>query len=299
MRKPAKGFHQRRRRLASAVLVGVLAPAMIPALETPAAATVETTFELRAAPSRPDAPPLPPLSTFPVQFVLDDDQQDAVFGVSGAGGARQFLWFNRFTRPPGVDVFRMQEIWVLFPGGANMSVGATVQLVVYLDPDGNPANGATFLASYTETIQAVDDVTFSVYTVPAGGLLISGPGDVLVGVVNRFVASGVTPPTSPASLDLSASDGRSWFATWTGDPPNPPTLPPDQLITRIDDFNPQAAGDWMIRAFGTLPGIAEVPAASPWGLVFLALLLSVVAIVSLRRRTRCVAGRTGTSGGRS
>jgi hypothetical protein len=296
MRKSVRGFDGGGHRFTSAVLAGVLVAAAMLALVSPAAAVVETTFELRPAPARPEAPPLPPTSTFPVQLVLDDDQQDAVFGVSGAGGARQFLWFNRFTRPLGVDLFRLQQIWVLFPSGANMSAGSTVQLVVYLDPDGNPANGATFLASYTETIQVVDDVTFSVYTVPAGGLLISGPGDVLIGVVNRFVTSGVTPPTSPASLDLSASDGRSWFATWTGDPPNPPLLPPDQLITRIDDFNPQAAGDWMIRGFGTLPGIAEVPAVSPWGLVFLALLLSAAAAVVLRRRTHW-AGRT--SGGRS
>jgi hypothetical protein len=237
------------------------------------------TFELRPSPEA--LPPLPPPAVFPVQLVLDDDQQEGAFGVAGAGGARQFLWFNRFALPPGG--IHLEEIWVLFPGGANMTVGGAVDLVVFQDPDGDPTNGADLVTSFSSTIQAVDDVTFSVYPLPAP-TNVTGSGDVLIGVVPRFVVSGVTGPTSPAALDLTASAGRSWFATWAADPPDPPLLPPDQLITRIDDFDPQAAGNWMIRGFGSQPAGVEVPTLGGAGLALLAGLLALAALPLLWRR---------------
>jgi hydroxymethylpyrimidine/phosphomethylpyrimidine kinase len=91
-----------------------------------------------------------PLDQFPVQLVLDDDTAENATGVLGAG-AKQFLWFNRFASP---GQFRLEQVWVLFPPGANMTVGADIQLVVYHDPDGNPANGANLLATFDETIGA-------------------------------------------------------------------------------------------------------------------------------------------------
>ncbi|MDY7092529.1 MAG: Ig-like domain-containing protein [Acidobacteriota bacterium] len=247
------------------------------------AAAWEGTFELRSAPTAELAPPLPPTDLFPVQLLLDDDLQEGAFGVTGAGGALQFLWFNRFTRPPGVEDFDLAEIWVLFPGVPEVSVGDPIQLVVYRDPDGDPTNGAELLAAFDETVQVADDLSFSVYSLPASVSVPAG-GDVLIGVVNRFVTSGVTPPVSPATLDLTASQGRSWFALWSADPPDPPTLPGDVLTTRIDDFNPNFAGNWMIRGFGTGPGALEIPTVSPLGLGLLALLLTVAAAVLLRRR---------------
>ncbi|MCB1032717.1 MAG: hypothetical protein KDD47_02655, partial [Acidobacteria bacterium] len=135
--------------------------------EAPAVQAVEGLLELRASEGGTEAaPPLPPPEIFPVQLVLDDDAQEAAFGVTAAGGALQFLWFNQFALPVGVEEFILQEIWVLFPGGANMMAGDAVQLAVYLDPDGDPTNGADLLATFDETIQAVDDVTFSVYAIP-------------------------------------------------------------------------------------------------------------------------------------
>jgi hypothetical protein len=41
-------------------------------------------------------------------------------------------WFHRFTSPPAG--LTLQEIWVLFPGGANMAVGQSVQLPVVVAP---------------------------------------------------------------------------------------------------------------------------------------------------------------------
>lgn len=243
----------------------------------------EGTFELRSPPLAELAPPLPPTDIFPVQLLLDDDLQEGAFGVTGAGGALQFLWFNRFTRPPGVEDFDLSEIWVLFPGVPGVNAGDPIQLVVYRDPDGDPTNGAELLAAFDETVQVADDLSFSVYSLPAPVSVPAG-GDVLIGVVNRFVTSGMTPPVNPATLDLTASQGRSWFALWSTDPPNPPVLPGDVLTTRIDDFSPAFAGNWMIRGFGTGPGGLEIPTASPLGLGLLTVLLTVAAAVVLRRR---------------
>jgi len=244
----------------------------------------EPEYETRESIGFAAFPPLPTPAQFPVQLVLDDDDQEGVFGVSAAGGGRQFLWFNRFAMPPGVETFQLQEIWVLFPSGAGMNIGDSVQLAVFEDPDGDPSNGATLVAAVDETIQATDDLTFSVYTLNPP-VPVSGPGDVLIGAINRFTLPG-TPPVSPASLDLTASQGRSWLAIWNADPPNPPTLPADAVTARIDDFFPAAAGNWMIRGFGVpVTPIVEIPTLSPLGLVALGLILALAAGWLLRKRS--------------
>lgn len=108
--------------------------------------------------------------------------------------------------------------------------------------------------------------------------------DVLVGVIPRFITSGVTPPTRPAAVDTTAPQQRAWVAVWNGDPPASPTLPPDALIVPLETLQP-GGGNWMIRAFGTLAEPAapySVPATQAVTLGVLALLL---ALTSLRRRT--------------
>jgi|CXWL01.1.fsa_nt_gi hypothetical protein len=226
-------------------------------------------------------PPLPSPATFPVQLVVDDDAAEGTVGVAGAT-ARQFLWFNRFT--PGGS-FDLEETWVLFPAGDNMAAGAAVQLAIYQDADGNPANGATLLATFDEVIQAVDGNTFSIYSTPVS---FDGLGDLLIGVVPRFIVSGVTTATGPAAIDTGASQGRSWLAIWSTDPPNPPSLtpPPDVSIATVDGFLP---GNWMIRGFGTPPPAVTVPTLGEYGLILLALALALAATLVLRRRGRVAA----------
>lgn len=228
----------------------------------------------------PAAPPLPPASQFPAQLVLDDDESEGDFGV-GSPTARQFLWFNRFARPAGTGDLLLEEIWVLFTPGSNMAVGNAIELVVYRDENGDPSDGAELLASWNETIQVLDGLTFSVYTPPLP-ILVPGPGDVLVGVVPRFI-SARTSTTFPAAIDTTASQGRSWVALWNADPPQPPALPGDVATQLIDGFVP---GNWMIRAFGHPLGESAVgiPAAGPAGLALLALLVAAGALVLLRRR---------------
>jgi len=192
-------------------------------------------------------PPSPSPAQYPLQLVLDDNTDEGAFGVTAGAGAQQFMWFNRFSVGGG---YRLQQVWVLFPASANITVGSPIQLAVYMDSDSDPANGATLVSTFNTTVQAADDVNFSVYNLPQP-IDIRNTTDVLVGVVPRFIVCGTTPPTSPAAVDTSSSQGRSWVAVWSGDPPNLPTLPPDALITRLDDGLLPGGGNWMIRVFGT------------------------------------------------
>ncbi|MBZ0112660.1 MAG: hypothetical protein K8J08_09375 [Thermoanaerobaculia bacterium] len=213
---------------------------------------------------------------FGVSLVLDDGSTEGSLGVSAAATAQQFLWFNRF-QSPGPMV--LQEIQVLFPSGPNMTVGAAVDLVVYRDPDGDPTNGANLLLTVAETIQAVDGATLSVYPL-AVPLPLDGGGDILIGVIPRFIVSGVTSPTTPAALDTTSSNARSWVAVWTGDPPNPAVLPPDGSLDLVDVFQP---GNWIIRGFGDPVPIIEVPTLGAAAQGLLILLCVAAAGWGLRR----------------
>lgn len=232
--------------------------------------------ELTPAPARAN-PPLPDPGIYPVQLVLDDDDAEGTFGVGGAA-ARQFLWFQRFS--PLASDFDLEEVWILFPPDPQVTPGAAVQVVVYQDADRDPTTGAELLFAMDDVIQAADGSTFSVYPLTAP-VAIRGGGDVLVGVVNRYVESGVTPLHQPAALDTTASQMRSWVATWTGDPPETPVFPPDQSLFLIDDL---VGGNWMIRAFGTSPDAVAVPTLGTWSLALLAFLLLAAALRRLRHR---------------
>ncbi len=190
------------------------------------------------------SPPLPDPAVFPVQLVVDDDGAEGVFGFGGAN-ARQFLWLNSFTSP---GRFFLEEIWVLFPAGADVPVGGDVELAVYVDPDSDPTTGAQLVATYDEMIQVADGDTFSIYPL-ATPLLVDQSGDVLIGVVNRFFETGVDPPpTRPAALDTTADQGRSYFALWPGDVDDVPDLAGATTIA-------PEPGNFMIRAFGrSAPG---------------------------------------------
>jgi hypothetical protein len=231
-------------------------------------------------------PPLPPPSAFPVQLVLDDDTPEHSYGMSlGLGlGARQFLWFQRFTPAQSVS---LEEIWVLFPA-AGVPVGGAIDLAVYSDPDGDPANGATLLASFSEVVQVADGSTFSIYPV-SPPVFFDGAGDLLLGVVPRFIVSGVTPANAPAALDTSAPQGRAWLAGWTADPPSPPLLTPspDLVIVRLDAFLPPLPaipGNWMIRGFGKPPEALGITTLDSLGLAVLTLVMAGVALLVLRAR---------------
>lgn len=266
----SRGFRRGSRPgLAAAVAVTVGLLGLGPAAAAPPAAPDGSSWSFRELVPGDAVPEAPGLGELPIQLVLDDGSAEGAFGVAGAGGAaRQFLWFQQFS-PPAPD-FDLEEIWVLFPDDDVLAPGSAIQLVVYQDVDGDPTDGAGLLLALDGTVQSADGVTFSIYPL-ATAVEIRGGGDVYLGVVNRYVTSGVTPVTQPAALDTGASAMRSWVATWSGDPPDPPLLPPDQLLFRVDDFQP---GNWMIRGFGTPAPVVVIPTLGAWGIGLLALLLA-------------------------
>jgi len=240
-------------------------------------AAIENSFEFNFKPKSIVVKALPPIPSTGVQLLLDDDTADGDFGVN-APNAQQFMWFNQFT-PPFTGV-RLEEIWVLYPpsGTSNVSVGDEVEILVYLDPDGDPVNGATLLRSISATVQVADGNTFSIYPL-ASPLEVSDPGDLLIGVVDRWVVSGVTTPTRPAAIDVTSSQGRSWLAVWSGDPPPSPTLPADIIFSTVDAYQP---GNWMIRAFGERLILSGIPTTSGLGLAVFVLVVSLAGFALLR-----------------
>jgi hypothetical protein len=199
----------------------------------------------------------------PVSLVLDDGSHEDNLGLvdSGAGVSYQFIWLNRFTPAAGEFPFNLEQIQVLFDGSGGVSVGDDIDLVVYQDSDGNPANGASLLRVINETVKADDGVTWSVYNL-ASPVLVSGPGDVLIAVINRYVVDGVSPLSYPASIDQSSDQSRSWVGWWDLEPPNPPILPTDNTLTLISAV--ATGGNWLIRGYGTTASSSSpTPSATP------------------------------------
>lgn len=174
-------------------------------------------------------------------LVIDDGTAETSIGDSG-----QMIWFNRFTPAPADFPFQLEDVSIMF--GPNLvNVGDAIEIVLYEDSDGDPGTGAVLLDSITETVQFNDQLTFSVYTL-ASPVEFTGPGDVLIGVVNRAGSEGFDD--FPASLDSTISAGRSWVGTYNvGDVPASPTLPADEQWGTIDSFG--LPGNWMIRGAGS------------------------------------------------
>jgi PKD repeat protein len=198
-----------------------------------------------------------------VNLVLDDGTAESFIGLNDGTYGYQFLWLNRFTPSPADYPFNLTQIAVLL-GATNVPLGGAVDLVAYQDTDGDgdPSN-AVWLATYHVTIQANDGATWSVYNL-ATPVTLSGPGDVLIGVINRYEESGVDLKDYPAGIDRTApSQQRSWIGAWNLDPPDPALLPPDAdgMWDLIDNFG--LAGNWMVRGGGEtiydIPWLSEDP----------------------------------------
>ncbi len=210
--------------------------AMAVPLALPAAAEIQATSD--GSPSQPSPAP----AGGPIDLILDDGTADNSIGDGG-----QFIWLNRFT-PDAVDFpFELSQISVVF-GATGVLAGDAVELLVYedTDGDGDPGTGAVLLAIYDDVVQIADGVTFSVYALGVP-VRLDGPGDVLVGVVNRYSFEG--NGDFPAALDQTASQMRSWAASYlAGDVPPLPPLPGDEQWGTIDSFG--FPGNWMVRASG-------------------------------------------------
>ena len=195
-----------------------------------------------------------PIATdFAVSLVLDDGSVENDIGISGTW---EFIFLNRFTPEPVEYPFTLNEVQVYFDEGGFAQVGDDIIIVVYENVSGSydPATGSNWLYSYPTTVQAIN--AWNSYDLP-DPVLLSGPGDVLIGVIALE-----TPGTGywPAAIDQTASQQRSWAGWWTtSPPPNPPNLPPDDTWTIIDAYFP---GNWMIRGYGE--NSTQPPVDIPW-----------------------------------
>ena len=228
-----------------------------------AAGTRPVELKLDAAPGPGGSVPAGLLAPdAPVALALDDGSSENYIGLNDGTYGFQFLWLNRFTPNPADFPFSLNQISVVL-GATGVTVGDPIDLVVYqdTDSDGDPGN-AVWLATYPVTVQYNDGVTWNDYPL-ATPLALAGPGDVLIGVINRYQVSGVDPSDFPAALDQGATQQRSWVGAWSADPPVPPVLPPDAggLWGLIDAYFP---GNWMVRGYGEtqasdIPWLTEVP----------------------------------------
>jgi len=198
-----------------------------------------------------------------LELAVDDGTAEDSIGLTAGG---QFLWLNRFTPNPADFPFHLDQVSIIFNDTVN--VGDDIQLVIWQDADGDPSNGAVFVYAENATVLNNDFATWNNYQLAISPVFF-GPGDVLVGVVNRSGASGLSD--YPAAVDQSStSQQRSWIGIYSGDPPDPPTLPPDSDFGVIDDFG--LAGNWTLRASGAtgtgggagggIPWLTETPVSS-------------------------------------
>ena len=184
-----------------------------------------------------------------IDLILDDGSAENSIGLGGGG---QFVWLNRFS--PNLDAFpfNLEQVSLLF--GSATNIGDQIELVIWedTDNDGNPGTGASFLFSQNVTVQYNDLLTWNNYTLTQP-VLLTGPGDVLIGVVNRSGYSGYSD--YPAVIDTTSSQNRSWIGNYTsGNPPNPPTLPADSLWGTIDSYG--FSGNLTLRGNGSAADVS-------------------------------------------
>lgn len=201
-------------------------------------------FSSRPASQVPGSPDLPPPGD-PVNLILDDGVFENNIGLNSTSSATQFLWLNRFS--PAEFPIEVSRIDIWWPS-AYLVGGESIELVVY-EGGNDPcaSGGATIVGGENRTVTAVD--TFDQYLLGTPATVNVGPS-VDLAVVDRWVVSGVTPPVWPAALDTTATQGRSYVASWSADPPSPPVLPSDGLCGTIDSFG--FPGNWLVRGAGTV-----------------------------------------------
>ncbi|HOP46591.1 MAG TPA: hypothetical protein PK874_02915 [Desulfobacteraceae bacterium] len=224
-------------------------------------------------------------ATGPVPLILDDGSRENAIGLYAGG---QFIWLNRFTPVASDFPFQLEQVQVFFGAFTGVNVGELVDIYIYEDTDcdGDPGTGAVLAGSFLNApVQFVDDVNWSTYNLTAP-IVLNGPGDVLIAVVNR--TCGLTSSTYPAAIDTTASQGRSWVGFYSaGNVPQPPTMPPDSHWSTIDSVG--FPGNWMIRgAGGPVADAAAIPSLSEIGIISLFILLMSSAVLFIRRRNQAL-----------
>ncbi|OAB62941.1 hypothetical protein AY599_13385 [Leptolyngbya valderiana BDU 20041] len=176
---------------------------------------------------------------------------------------QEILWFNQFTPTPLDVPFTLETVDVAFaPGNAGVNAGDVFDVHVWVDPDGDPTNGATLVSSVVGEVVTAG-VNFQTVTLPAGVDITAEDGNVLIGVVNRTTLVGT--PYRPAVADApGTANGESWIAFnfpggVAGDPPvfgDAATFAPIGAL--LPDRN------WTIRGTGTGGSACLTPSDVPW-----------------------------------
>ena len=190
----------------------------------------------------------------PVDYMFDDGTNENNIGLNSTatGTATQFMWFNRFDIDPTDLPLQVDQVRIFWdPTVTNPPVaGNAISIEIFSDSDANPANGATHVNTNNTTLVQIG-TTFDVYNLASPAAIPTGL-NLLVGVVDRWITSGVSLSTFPAAIDQTTPNNvRSWVASSaSGTPPVPPVIPSDGLFGTIDGFG--LPGDWLIRATGTV-----------------------------------------------
>lgn len=184
-----------------------------------------------------------------LNLIIDDGLLDTNIGYGGSG-IDHFMWFNIFTPAPADFPFALISVDIWWDS-ANVDIGDSHRVVVLTDTDGdgNPVN-AVPVYEQAFNIGAVDAFDHIEFQVP---ILLSGPGDVLIGIAQD------TDSSYPAAADGTAFQaGRSWIADWATDcatgpfsTPDPITWPPSCNLLSLDSYG--LFYNWMIRGHGIAP----------------------------------------------
>ncbi|MEO7431133.1 MAG: S8 family serine peptidase [Dokdonella sp.] len=167
------------------------------------------------------------------------------FNALGCGPAApcQFLWLNQFKPEAAEYPITLNTVDTIF--GTQTTVGDVFDVYVYQDNDDSPANGATLVASVTgQTITALS--TFQTISIP-GGAVLSGPGDILIALVNRTVNA------YPGSADNAVPFANQSYISALGSVPATPvlaTLNMQPTTAVLASFT----HNWIIRGHGTNGG---------------------------------------------
>lgn len=192
-----------------------------------------------------------------LNLTLDDGTAEERIGLFPSG---QFVWLNRFTPSPNDFPFTLTEIQFQTTTATNCTPADIVDFYVWTDADGTPANGATFAGSLlNQPVGTLDQ--FNSFTTD---IHLEGPGDVLIGVVNR-TCDNASAGSHPAALDMTTSHVRSWAGYYEDHPQNPPGNPPVLPATTfgtIDSFG--YPGNWLIRGIGEIGPVCDAPNDIPW-----------------------------------
>ncbi|MBO9664711.1 S8 family serine peptidase [Dokdonella sp.] len=172
-----------------------------------------------------------------------------LLGSATSNPPLQFLWLNRFTPDPASYPITLTSLETIFgsqtsSGSDGAVMGETFDYYVFQDNDTNPANGATLVGKVEGAAVTVLDDMQSV-TIPSPGITLNGPGDVLIGIVNRGRQGHY-----PASADMGPDAQRSWISginIITAGDPNLATLNLQKTSAAVSGFT----FNWIIRGHGT------------------------------------------------